>query len=122
LSSTKLRQDVDTRLEEGAELNVELRRDVNTRLEEGGELNIEGMWKGESKRSASSQVQKQEKKGKLVPFFTFFFLLYGFSFLFFCLRRGKLPPFFTFFFLLYGFFFFVFFFLLFEKKMSRKNT
>jgi len=56
LSSTKLRRYVDTRLEEGGEFNVELRRDVDTRLEEGGELNVEGMWKEESKRSASSQV------------------------------------------------------------------
>jgi hypothetical protein len=28
----------------------------DTRLEEGGELNVEGMWKGEGKRSASSQM------------------------------------------------------------------
>jgi hypothetical protein len=28
----------------------------NTRLEEGGELKIEGTWKGEGKRSVSSQM------------------------------------------------------------------
>ncbi len=43
------------------------------RLEEGGELNVEGMWRGESKRSASLQMHKREKKGKLSPFSTFFF-------------------------------------------------
>ncbi len=53
----------------------------DTRLEAGGELNVEGMWKGESKRSASSQMQKWKKKGKFFPFFTFFF----FSMVFFSL-------------------------------------
>jgi hypothetical protein len=36
--------------------STELRGDVDTRLEEGGELNVEGMWRGESKRSVSSQM------------------------------------------------------------------
>jgi len=36
--------------------STKLRRDINTRLEEGGKLNVEGMWRGESKRSASSQM------------------------------------------------------------------
>ncbi len=48
-----------------------------TRLEEGGELNVEGTWKGESKNSASCQMRKWEKKGKLLPFSIFLFL-YGF--------------------------------------------
>jgi hypothetical protein len=49
-----------------------LRETRNTRLEEGGKFNVEGKWKGEGKRSASSQKQKWEKKGKLLPFFIFF--------------------------------------------------
>jgi hypothetical protein len=53
--------------------STKLRGDVDTRLEGGGELNVEGMWRGESKRSASFQMQKREKKGKLPPFFPFFF-------------------------------------------------
>jgi hypothetical protein len=40
LSNIEFRGDVDTRLEEG--------------VEEGGELNVEGIWRGKSKRSASS--------------------------------------------------------------------
>ncbi len=48
----------------------------NTRLEEGGEFNVEQMWKGEGKRSASSQMQKQEKRAKLPPFSTFFILCF----------------------------------------------
>ncbi len=58
----------------------------NTRLEKGGELNVagtwrvEGMWRGKGKKSASSQMQKQEKRGKLPPFFAFFFLLCFFLF------------------------------------------
>jgi len=40
-------------------------------LEEGGELNVEGIWRGKSKRSASSQMQKGEK----ITFSTFLFLL-----------------------------------------------
>jgi len=28
----------------------------DTRLEEGGQLNVEGTWRGEGKRSASSQM------------------------------------------------------------------
>jgi hypothetical protein len=35
---------------------IKFRRDVDTRLEEGGELNVEGIWRGKSKRSASSQM------------------------------------------------------------------
>jgi hypothetical protein len=114
----------------------------DTRLEEGGELNVEGMWRRESKRSTSSQMQKWEKKCKFPTFSAFYFFLYGFFF--FCLRRkkcqgekrlkqkgrnkrpkservevefeGKLPPFSAFFFLLYGFFFW------FEKKkMPRRK-
>ncbi len=66
---------------------------LDIRLEEGAELNIEGMWRGESKRNVSSQMQKQKKKGKLPPFSTFYFF-YGFFFLcffffFFCLRRRR---------------------------------
>jgi len=53
--------------------STKLRKNIDTRLEEGGELNVEGMWRGKSKRSASSQMQKQKKKGKLPPFFAFFF-------------------------------------------------
>ncbi len=60
------------------------------RLEEGGELNVERMWRGESKRSASSQMQKRKKKGKLFPFTAFFFFSMVFSlcffFFFLCLR------------------------------------
>jgi hypothetical protein len=93
--------------------STELQGNVDTKLEEGGELNVEGMWRGESKRSTSSQMQKQKKKGKFVPFFAFSFLkkilVFFFSFCFFCLRRGKLPPFSTLFFSMV-FFFFVFFF------------
>ncbi len=111
-------------------------RDVDTRLEEGGELNVEGIWRGKNKRSASSQMQKGEKitfstflfllydlfffvvffffflfltRGKLPPFFKFFFL-------FFYLKRGKFPSFLAFFFSLWFFFSLCFFFLLFEKK------
>jgi hypothetical protein len=63
----------------------------DTRLEEGGELNVEGMWKGEGKRSASSQTQKREKKGKLPPFFAFYFFSM-FFFLLFYLRRRRWRP------------------------------
>jgi hypothetical protein len=59
-------------------------RDI--RLEEGGELNIEGMWRREGKRSASSQMQKREEKGKLRPFSAFIFSLW-FFFLFLCLKK-----------------------------------
>ncbi len=52
----------------------------DTRLEEGGKFNVKGTCRGEGKRSASSQMQKWEKKGKLLPFSTLFFLLYGFFF------------------------------------------
>jgi hypothetical protein len=52
----------------------------DTRLEEGGELNVEGTWRGEGKKTASSQMQKREKKGKLPPFFAFFFLYVSFFF------------------------------------------
>ncbi len=52
----------------------------DTRLEEGGELNVEGKWRGEGKKSTSSQMQKQEKKDKLPPFFAFFFSLWFFFF------------------------------------------
>ncbi len=51
----------------------ELWGDVDTRLEEGGKFNVEGIWRGESKRNASSQMQKQEKKCKLHPFFALLF-------------------------------------------------
>jgi len=53
--------------------SIKLQGDVDTRLEEGGELNIEGMWRGERKRSASSQMQKRKRKGKFFPFSTFLF-------------------------------------------------
>jgi len=74
--------------------STKLQGDVDTRLEEGGELNVEGMWRGKNRRSASSQMQKREKKGKLPPFFTFFsFIWFFFSFVFFflsfCLRRRR---------------------------------
>ena len=59
----------------------------NTRLEEGGKLNVEGMWKGESKRSASSQMQKWKKKGKFPPFSGFFF--FSMVFFFFLLLQKK---------------------------------
>jgi len=36
--------------------SLELLGDVDTRFEEGGKLNVERMWRGESKRSASSQM------------------------------------------------------------------
>ncbi len=67
----------------------------DTRLEEGGELNVEGMWGGESKRSASSQMQKLEKKSNLPPFLHFysslwFFFLCVFIFLFFMLEKKKM--------------------------------
>jgi hypothetical protein len=39
-------------------------------------------WRGEAKRSASSQMQKWEKKGTLLPFFTFLFFFYGFFYFF----------------------------------------
>ncbi len=63
----------------------------DTRLGEGEEFNIEGTWR-EDKMSTSSQLQKRKKKGKLIPFFAFFPLLYGFFFfviLFFYLRRRR---------------------------------
>jgi hypothetical protein len=43
------------------------------------------MWRGQGKSSASSQMQKGEKKGKLLPFSTFFFFLmvFFFSYVFF---------------------------------------
>ncbi len=68
----------------------------DTRLEEGGELNVEGMWRGESKRSISSQMQKQEKKGKLPPFSQYFFFsmvffFFMFFFLLLYLRKKKMP-------------------------------
>jgi len=68
--------------------SIEFRGNVDTRLEEGGEFNVEGIWRGKSKRSASSQMQK----GKKITFSTFLFLLYDI------------------------FFFVVFFFLLFDKR------
>jgi len=71
--------------------STKLQGNVNTRLEEGGELNIQGMWRGESKRNTSSQMHKREKKGKLLPFSTFFsFLWFFFSLCFsFCLMFEK---------------------------------
>jgi hypothetical protein len=63
--------------------STELQRYIDTRLEEGGKLNIERMCKGESKRSASSQMQKREKKGKLLPSLQFFSSLWFFFFVFF---------------------------------------
>jgi hypothetical protein len=56
--------------------STKLQKNIDIRLEEGGELNVEGMWRGESKASASSQMQK------VFFFFVFFFL-------FFYLRRRK---------------------------------
>jgi hypothetical protein len=38
--------------------SIELRGNIDTRLEEGGKFNFEGMWRGESKKSTSSQMQK----------------------------------------------------------------
>jgi hypothetical protein len=63
----------------------------DTRLEEGGELNVEGTCRGEGKRGASFQMQKQEKEGKLPPFFAFFFFsIIFFSMFFFSgLKRKK---------------------------------
>jgi len=64
-------------LEELMSLNsIEFRGHVDTRLEEGGEFNVEGIWRGKSKRSVSSQMQKGEK----IIFFTFLFLLYDLFF------------------------------------------
>ncbi len=84
--------------------SIEFQGDVDTRLEEGGEFNVEGIWRGKNKRSASSQMQKGEK----ITFSTFLFLLYDLFFFvvfffFFCLTRGKLPPFFIFFFFFFFF-------------------
>jgi hypothetical protein len=59
----------------------------DTRLEEGEELNVEETWRGEGKKRASSQMQKQEKKGKFPPFSTFFCSF--FMCFFFCLRRRR---------------------------------
>jgi hypothetical protein len=56
--------------------SIEFQGDVDTRLEEGGELNVEGIWRGKSKRSASSQMQKGEK----ITFSTFLFFLYDLFF------------------------------------------
>jgi hypothetical protein len=36
--------------------SIEFQGNVDTRLEEGGELNVEGIWRGKRKRSASSQM------------------------------------------------------------------
>jgi hypothetical protein len=52
--------------------SIEFQGDVDTRLEEGGELNVEGIWREKSKRTASSQMQKGEK----ITLSTFLFLLY----------------------------------------------
>jgi hypothetical protein len=35
---------------------IKLRRNIDIRLEEGGEFNVAGMWRGECKRSVSSQM------------------------------------------------------------------
>ncbi len=64
----------------------------DTRLKEGGELNVEEMWRGESKKSASSQMQKWEKKSKLPPSSAFYFSLWFFlslCFFFFLLLEKK---------------------------------
>jgi hypothetical protein len=48
--------------------------------------------KGRNKRpeaKAKSERAKQKLEIKLPPFFTFFFLLYGFFSLFFCLRKRR---------------------------------
>ncbi len=60
-------------------------------LEEGEKLNIERTWRIEGKRSASCQMQNQEKKNKFPPFFAFFFLLYDFFSMrfIFCLKRRR---------------------------------
>ncbi len=110
--------------------SIEFWRDVDTRLEEGGEFNVEGIWRGKSKRSASSQMQK----GEHITFSTFLFLLYDLFFFvvffffpsiwqevnsllslcfffFFSVWKEVSSLLFLHFFLLYGFFF-----LLFEKK------
>jgi hypothetical protein len=36
--------------------SIEFRGDVDTRLEEGVEVNVEGIWRGKNKRNASSQM------------------------------------------------------------------
>jgi hypothetical protein len=41
-----------------------LQRDIDTRLEEGEEPNVEKMCRGERKRSISSQMQKRKKKAR----------------------------------------------------------
>ncbi len=48
---------------------TDLQRDIDTRLEEGEEPNVERMCRGENKRSTSSQMQKRKKKagGALHP-------------------------------------------------------
>jgi hypothetical protein len=60
--------------------STELRGGINIRLEEGGELNVEGIWRGESKRSASSKYRTKRKKVSSLPSFHFSFF-YGFFFL-----------------------------------------
>jgi hypothetical protein len=114
--------------------STELWGDIDTRLEEGGELNVERMWREKSKRSVSSQMQKQKKKGKLPPFSTLFFFsgffffvcLFFFSFLCVCFfffvwkEVSSFPSLHFFSFSMVFFFFVFFFFLLFEKrKMPR---
>ncbi len=69
--------------------STELRGDVNTRLEKGGELNVEGMWRGENKKNASSQMQKLPPFFACFSFSTIFFSLCFFSFLLF--EKKKMP-------------------------------
>jgi len=65
----------------------------DTWLEEGGEFNVvgtwrvQGTWRWKGKKSASSQMRKWEKKGKLPPFFAFVFSLC----FFFLLEKKKTP-------------------------------
>ncbi len=119
------------RLQSSGELpslsSTELLGDINTRLE-GGELNVQGMWRGESKRSTSSQMQKRKKKDKLPPFSAFFFffmVFFSFVFFFFSFiwKEVSSLPSLHFFLSLWFFFYLCFSFHLFEKKkMSRERA
>jgi len=66
--------------------STELRGDIDTRLEEGGELNVERMWLkecGEEKAKGAFHPKCRSERRTISSFLSLhFFFLYGFFFFF----------------------------------------